>query len=48
MFRRLREFIREFDQEVLEKNVASSQPLNANEEVKQNYKKSEFDFKGYK
>jgi hypothetical protein len=48
MFRRLREFIREFDQEVLEKGQSAAQNLNANEEVKQEYKKSEFDFKGYK
>lgn len=48
MFRRLREYIREFDQEVLEKGQATAQNLTANEEVKQTYKKADFDFKGYK
>ena len=47
MLRKIRDFVRDFDREVLEKGegATAAQP---NPEVKQQYEKSEYDFRGNK
>ncbi len=47
MFRRLRQLYKEFDEEVLGKEEKVEQP-KTKPEVKEEYKKAEFDFKGHK
>jgi hypothetical protein len=47
MFRKIRDFFRDFDKEVLEKGE-NHDTVKANPEAKKQYEKSEYDFRGNK
>ena len=46
MFKKLRQLYQEFDEEVLKKDETQQEAKKVDPEVKKQYEKAEFDFKG--